>query len=508
MVKPIMLVILDGFGLAPAGPGNAVDLANTPNVDRYRQDYPFTQLEASGEAVGLPDGQMGNSEVGHLNIGAGRIVMQSLSFIQKKIDSGELANNKVINDLFASSDRVHFMGLVSDGGVHSDIRHLFGLLEIAASKNKACFVHVFTDGRDTAPDSALGFVQALEEKIASLNADIQIVSVTGRYYAMDRDNRWERVQQAYEAIVCAKGKYTANNAVEAVKAAYARGETDEFIAATVITRNDKAVAEITDSDGVFFFNFRADRARQLSYALLGDSSWNEFERCKTVKLNYSSLMQYDKNIKAPHAVELPVVTEPLAEVLAKAGKTQYHTAETEKYPHVTFFFNAQVENPFEGESRQIVQSPQDVATYDLKPEMSAKELTQKTLMRIQNHSDDFILVNFANPDMVGHTGVIEAAIKACETADDSLGQLVEAIQAKGGAVIVIADHGNAEKMLTEDGKIHTAHTTNPVPCILISEDKTIQLRAGGILGDVAPTVLALLGIKKPAVMTGRSLIKS
>ena len=507
-MKPVMLAILDGFGLAPEGPGNAVALAHTPNFDRYWQDAPHTQLEASGVAVGLPPGQMGNSEVGHLNIGAGRVVMQSLSFIQRQIDSGEIFANEVLNDLFDKSERVHFMGLVSDGGVHSDIEHLRGLLEFAVRSQKPCFIHVFTDGRDTAPDSALGFVETLQSYLDTLNADVKIASVTGRYYAMDRDNRWERIETAYDAIVCANAQYSAPSAARAVTAAYARGETDEFIKATVITHNGESVATLNDGDGVFFFNFRADRARQLSYALLGDKDWNAFERCRVPKIHYASLMQYDAQLNAPFALELPKITEPLAEVLCRAGKRQYHTAETEKYPHVTFFFNAQIEAPFAGEDRQIVPSPQDVATYDLKPQMSATELTQKTLARIQNYDDDFILINYANPDMVGHTGVIEAAVTACESADAGLGKLVDAVLAKGGAAIIIADHGNAEKMLTDDAQPHTAHTTNPVPCLIVGIDKKHKLRSGGALGDVAPTVLELLGVPQPDVMTGRSLLRT
>ncbi|MCA9835760.1 MAG: 2,3-bisphosphoglycerate-independent phosphoglycerate mutase [Trueperaceae bacterium] len=507
MANPVMLVILDGFGLAPAGPGNAVDLADTPNFDRYWAKYPHTQLEASGEAVGLPKGQMGNSEVGHLNIGAGRVVMQSLSFIQRQIDSGDIRKNEVITRLFDQAERLHFMGLVSDGGVHSDIQHLFGLLDFAATTGKPCFVHVFTDGRDTAPDSGLGFVKDLDKHIKDLNTDIRFASVTGRYFAMDRDNRWDRVKQAYDAVVCGQADYRAESAEAAVQAAYDRDETDEFIKATVIQQDGEPVATVQDNDGIFFFNFRADRARELTYALLGDKSWDKFERCATPKIHYASLMQYDKELDAPFALELPSITLPLAEVISKAGKTQYHTAETEKYPHVTFFFNAQIEEPFPGESRQIIPSPKDVPTYDYKPQMSAPELTEATLKRIKEHDDDFILINFANPDMVGHTGVIEAAIKACEAADKGLGQLVEAIQEKSGSVIVIADHGNAEKMLTEEGKPHTAHTTNPVPCVLISDNKDLHLRDGGVLGDVAPTVLALMGLGQPREMTGKTLIE-
>lgn len=507
MNRPVMLVILDGFGLAAAGPGNAVALADTPHFDSYWASYPHTELSASGEAVGLPKGQMGNSEVGHLNIGAGRIVMQSLSFIQNQIDSGEITKNPVLNDLFAKSERVHFMGLLGDGGVHSDSQHLYGLLEFAKKSQKPCFVHVFTDGRDTAPDSGLGFVQALQGFIAGLAAPIDIASVTGRYYAMDRDKRWERVKQAYDAIVCAKAEFQASSAEEAIRQAYARGETDEFIKATVISKEGKPKASIEDGDGVFFFNFRADRARQLSHALLADDSWAEFARCKLARIHFASLMQYDKALAAPYALELPPLNLPLAEVISNAGKKQYHTAETEKYPHVTFFFNAQREIAFPGETRQIIPSPQEVPTYDYKPEMSAPELTQATLARLRDYDDDFILINFANPDMVGHTGVIEAAKKACEAADAGLGQLVSAMREKRGSVIIIADHGNAEKMLTEEGKPHTAHTTNPVPCIVITDRPGFKLRQGGVLADVAPTVLELMGLEQPEEMTGKSLLK-
>ena len=505
-MKPVMLAILDGFGLAPEGPGNAVALADTPNFERYWQTCPKTQLQASGKAVGLPAGQMGNSEVGHMNVGAGRVVMQSLPFVQKQIDSGEIYGNEVLKSLFTESKRVHFLGLVSDGGVHSDMAHLKGLLEFGEKTGRPCFVHAFTDGRDTAPDSGLGFLENLESHLDSLGAEVAIASVTGRYYAMDRDMRWERVKQAYDAVVCGEADHEAASGVEAVQAAYDRDETDEFIKATVIKRGGQPAATVEDGDGVLFFNFRADRARQLTYALLGDKSWSEFERCRVPDIHYASLMEYDAELDAPFALELPKITKPLAEVISNAGLKQYHTAETEKYPHVTFFFNAQREEPFEGEDRSIVPSPQDVATYDLKPDMSAPQLTRETLNRIQNEADDFILINYANPDMVGHTGVIEAAVKACETADKGLGELVDAVVKKGGAAIIIADHGNAEKMLTEDGKPHTAHTTNPVPCILVGVDGA-NLREGGVLGDVAPTVLELLGLAQPEEMTGKSLLE-
>ena len=508
MSQNVMLVILDGFGLAPEGEGNAVARANTPNFERYWQDCPRTELQASGKAVGLPDGQMGNSEVGHMNLGAGRVVMQSLTYIQELIDDGEFFDNKVLNETYEAGSALHLTGLVSDGGVHSDITHLFGLLELAKRKGTVpVYVHVFTDGRDTAPDSGLGFVDALQNKIDELEHDIQIATVSGRYYAMDRDNRWDRVKKAYDAVVCGEAEFSAESAKAAVQSAYGRGETDEFIKPTVIMQGRKPVAQMNGGDAVVFFNFRADRARQLTYALLGGNDWDKFERCKEVEIHYTSMMEYDQELEVPFALALPKIKLPLAEVLSRAGKTQYHTAETEKYPHVTYFFDAKIEEPFEGETREIVPSPK-VATYDLQPEMSAPQLTQDTVKRIQNNNDDFILINFANPDMVGHTGDIEAAIKAVETADRGLGEITDAFTEKGGAVIVIADHGNAEKMLTEDGSPHTAHTTNPVPCVLIGSEQEVTLRSGGALGDIAPTVLALMGLEKPEEMTGKSLIES
>jgi 2,3-bisphosphoglycerate-independent phosphoglycerate mutase len=333
MSTPVMLIILDGFGLAPEGPGNAVALANTPNFDKYWSEYPHTQLEASGLAVGLPKGQMGNSEVGHMNIGAGRVVMQSLTYIQSLIETKEFFKNPVLNDVYdkAKGHALHLMGLVSRGGVHSDLEHVFALLELAKQKNIApVYIHVFTDGRDTAPDSGLGYVGELEAKISELKHDIKIATVTGRYFAMDRDKRWERVKQAYDAVVCGQAELTATSATEAIQAAYARGETDEFIKATVITENSKPVATLNNGDSIVFFNFRADRARQLTYALLGEESYKDFERCKVVKLNYASLMEYDASLNQPFAFALPELTHPLAQIISEAGMKQYHTAETEK----------------------------------------------------------------------------------------------------------------------------------------------------------------------------------
>lgn len=506
MPTPVMLMVLDGFGLAPAGPGNAVALARTPNFDRLWQNAPHTELQASGRAVGLPDGQMGNSEVGHLNLGAGRVVPQSLSYIQNQIDDGTLFENPVLNAVCDATTKsggaLHLMGLVSGGGVHSDIKHLFALLDLAQQKGmERVYVHVFTDGRDTPPQSGLGFVQELQTKLDALGSGLRVATVSGRYYAMDRDNRWERVQRAYDAVVCAQSGFTAKSAADAVQAAYTRGETDEFIEPTLIAGG----AEIQNGDGVLFFNFRADRARQFTYALLGDATWGHFVRCRVPKVHYASLMEYDSKLNAPYALSLPDLKRCLAEVLSDAGKTQYHTAETEKYPHVTYFFDAKIETPFGGEERQMVASPK-VATYDLQPEMSAPELTELTLKRLREHDDDFVLINFANPDMVGHTGVLEAAIKACETADVALGRLEAAVLEKGGALIVIADHGNAEMMIAEGGGPHTAHTTNPVPCVVVGAGD-VTLRPGGMLGDVAPTILELLGVEQPPEMTGRSLLE-
>ena len=511
-IRPVALLILDGFGIAPAGPGNAVTQARTPTFDRIWKAYPHTQLTASGRGVGLPEGQMGNSEVGHLNLGAGRVVMQSLSYIQARIDDGSFFENPVLTRTIdaAEGHALHLMGLVSDGGVHSDLRHLFALLELADRRGVgAVYVHVFTDGRDTPPDGGRRYVAELEERMAQLGTHAAVASVSGRYYAMDRDKRWQRTAQAYDAVVCGRGAHTAASGSEAVAQAYERGETDEFIVPTVVTGEDgRPVAQIEDGDSVVFFNFRADRARQMTYALTGSDDWDGFERCRHPKITYASLMEYDRELGLPYAFELPELQHCLAEVLSEAGLRQYHTAETEKYAHVTYFFNAKREEPYPGEERTLVPSPK-VATYDLKPEMSAPELTDATVRRLGEHDDDFILLNYANPDMVGHTGVLRAAVAACEAADRGLGQLLDALLAKGGAAIVLADHGNAEVMIEADGSPHTAHTTNPVPCVLVADDpalRTARLRDGGVLGDVAPTLLDLLGVDAPEEMTGTSLL--
>lgn len=507
-MRPVMLVILDGFGIAPPGPGNAVALAHTPNFDKYWAEWPHTELEASGLAVGLPKGQMGNSEVGHLNLGAGRVVMQSLTYLDASIENGSFFSNEAFQEVCRqvkeSGGTLHLGGLVSRGGVHSELSHVLALVELARRQGIGKLrIHCFTDGRDTPPDSALEYLGEVEDYLHRVDADYRIATVVGRYYAMDRDKRWERVTRAYKLIVSGHGEFQAASAREAVQQAYQRGETDEFILPTVVGEPE----EIQDGDGWIFFNFRADRAKQLSAALLGGPEWGEFERSKTlVNLHYVSLMSYGEQIKRPAAFALPALTHCLAEVISAAGKTQYHTAETEKYPHVTYFFNATLEQPFPGEERHMVASPK-VATYDLQPEMSEPALAQDTLSRLQARKDDFVLINFANPDMVGHTGSLAAAIQACQASDQGLGLLVEEVLRQNGAVMVLADHGNAEVMIDENGSPHTAHTTNPVPCILIGGPKDAHLRGGGVLGDVAPTILHLMGLNVPEEMTGRSLLE-
>ena len=508
-IRPVALVVLDGFGLAPAGPGNAVERARTPVFDRLRAEGPFTTLDASGPAVGLPPGQMGNSEVGHLNLGAGRVVQQSLSYVQERLDDGTIAGLPEFRAAVAPAADggvFHLLGLVSDGGVHSDLAHLEGLIRAADAAGAARIrVHAFTDGRDTAPDGGRGYLARLERHLAACDADARIATVTGRYHAMDRDRRWERTAEAYRALVHGDAPYRAASADEAIAAAYARGETDEFVRATVIEGPDGPVGRIEDDDSVLFGHFRADRARQLSRAL-ADPAFDGFERGTPPRVAFATLLPFDPTLRVPHLLELPAVPRCLAEVLSEAGRTQFHAAETEKYPHVTYFFNAKIEDPFPGEERCIVPSPK-VATYDLAPEMSAPELAEAVARRIREHDDDFVLVNFANPDMVGHTGDFGAAVRACEAVDAGLGRVAEAVAERGGAMIVLADHGNAEKMLSDDGTSpHTAHTTNPVPCIVTGAGSG-GLRDGGMLGDVAPTVLELLGVAAPTEMTGRSLLQ-
>lgn len=508
MTRPVALVVLDGFGLAEAGPGNAVATAYTPVFDRLMREVPHTTLEASGEAVGLPAGQMGNSEVGHLNLGAGRVVPQSLAFIQAALDRGDFHRNPIFADLAAplseSGGTLHLLGLVSDGGVHADLRHLQGLIAAAAQLGvPRLVVHAFSDGRDTAPDGGRRYLQALEQTLASFPGEGRIASVIGRYTAMDRDHRWQRTKLAWDAMVHGVAAQQADSSAEAIEAAYARGESDEFVTPTLIAGG----APMRAGDAVFFFNFRADRARQLLHAFTDAEPWHGFDRGRVPAVRLASLMQLDEAVAVPFTLALPPVREPLAEVLANAGLRQFHAAETEKYPHVTYFFNAKVEAPFAGETRYLEPSP-SVPTYDLQPEMSAPALARACAERLRSGSDDFFLINFANPDMVGHTGMLAAAVAACEAADTALGVVLEALNERGGCALVVADHGNAEQMIAAGGGPHTAHTTNLVPCLLVGGPAGMGLRAGGILGDVAPTVLALLGVTAPALMTGRSLLQA
>ncbi len=510
IMGPIALIILDGFGLAPPSPSNAVYLANTPIFDELWQTHAHTTLHASGEAVGLPAGQMGNSEVGHLNLGAGRIVRQKQTHIQALIDNKQFFDNAVLRqvcEVFEQGKALHLMGLVSDGGVHSDLSHLYALLELTQHfEHPKVYLHAFTDGRDVGPTTGKGFLTELEARLREMNG-VKLATVSGRYYSMDRDNRWARTQLAYDAIVDGKANLTARTGADAVQAAYDRGETDEFIKPTVLLNQaGEPVTTMQEGDSVFFFNFRADRARQLTYALL-DQDFTGFERNRIVNnLRYASMMKYADNIIAPFAFQLPEIHNCLADVLSQAGKTQYHSAETEKYPHVTFFFNATREKPFPGETHSLTPSPK-VATYDLQPEMNAPALAAATVERILNHDDDFLLINFANPDMVGHTGVIPAAVAACEASDKGLGQILSALRQKDGKAIIVADHGNCEKMIDDDGGPHTAHTTNLVPCILVDTDYQGTLLQEGKLGDIAPTILELMGLQQPIEMSGISLLQ-
>jgi 2,3-bisphosphoglycerate-independent phosphoglycerate mutase len=502
--KKVMLLILDGWGIREFEHGNAVAQANTPNVDRWLKTRERSIVEASGEAVGLTPDQMGNSEVGHLNLGAGRIVYQDITAINMAIKTGTLASNETITGALdaakQSGGRVHLVGLVSDGGVHSHIDHLMALLDITRDAQAETVVHVITDGRDTPPNSGLGFIERLSAAIERHGRAV-IGSVSGRYYSMDRDNRWERTQRGFDAIVH-RAAPEAESAAAAVKAAYERGVTDEFVEPVAITGVDSAVRA---GDAVIFYNFRADRMRQIVQAFALPSVAG-FGGQRVDGVHLASFTEYMDDLPVRVVFGKERLKNTLAETLSKAGLSQYHSAETEKYPHVTFFFNGRNEEPFAGESRHIVPSPK-VATYDLQPEMSAYELTEATLARMAAHDDAFVLVNFANPDMVGHTGVLSAAVKAVETVDACAGRLVEAWTASGGVAIVTADHGNCERMVEElTGAAHTYHTTNPVSLFVIGEGY-YKLRPSGILADVAPTVLEVLGVAQPAEMTGRSLLE-
>jgi 2,3-bisphosphoglycerate-independent phosphoglycerate mutase len=499
---PALLVIMDGFGEAKAAPGNAIEAANTPKLDALFAQWPHTDLDASGLAVGLPEGQMGNSEVGHLNIGAGRVVYQELTRINLASSDGSLAQNPVlaeaIDGAVADGKAVHFMGLLSDGGVHSSQEHLYALVEMAKARGASkVWIHAFLDGRDVPPKSGLSFVVAAQKRFAEIGVG-RIATVMGRYYAMDRDNRWDRVEKAWQAMVLGRGAL-AGSAAEAVRESYAAGVTDEFVLPTVCE-----VARLQDGDAMIFFNFRPDRAREITRALV-DPTFEAFERPLTPDLRFVCLTEYDPTIPAPVAFAKEFPTHVLADALADAGLTQLHIAETEKYAHVTFFFNGGVETPKVGETRVLVPSPK-VATYDRQPEMSAPKVAAQLVAAIERGDADVYIVNFANCDMVGHTGVFAAAVKAVEAVDAAVGSVVEAVRARGGVALITADHGNAESMVDSDGTTpFTAHTLDPVPLLVVA-DGVRGLSPGGKLADVAPTLLDLLGVERPDVWTGRSLL--
>lgn len=501
--KPVLLMILDGWGLAPATATNAATVAPTPFLDSCFVKYPHTTLGASGLDVGLPEGQIGNSEVGHLNIGAGRVIYQSLTRITKSIQDGDFFTNPVLAGVMdktkAAGKALHLLGLLSDGGVHSHIEHLIALIKMAKQKGlPEVYVHAFLDGRDVPPQSALIYIEQLEKAMHKIGLG-KIATVSGRYYAMDRDKRWERLERAYKALVLGEAE-VANSACEGVKANYDKGVTDEFVVPFTVAGVD---GKIKSGDGLICFNFRPDRARQLTRALQ-DENFSYFERpASALPVNYACMAQYDATITAPVAYPPESYEDTLGQVLAAAGKKQLRIAETEKYAHVTFFFNGGVEEPNANEDRILIPSPK-VATYDLQPEMSAEAVTQALLRALDEDKYDAVILNFANPDMVGHTGVMEAAIKAMIKVDDCARRIVEKVLSLEGTVCITADHGNIEKMTDEEGRPHTAHTTNLVPFIVVSAAEH-KLHAGKLC-DIAPTMLQLLGMDKPVAMTGNSLL--
>lgn len=505
MKKPVALIIMDGFGESNNTIGNAVKEAKTPNLDRIEKTYPTTLIKASGLDVGLPDGQMGNSEVGHTNIGAGRIVYQDLTRITKSIQDGDFFTNEVLVKAMENGKEhaVHIMGLLSDGGVHSHIDHLKALIKMAKEQGvEKVYVHAFTDGRDTDPQSGINYVKEIEAYMAEMGVG-QFATINGRYYAMDRDKRWERVEKAYRAMVCGEGE-TATSASEAVEESYKKGATDEFIIPTVIVKDGQPVGKISEGDSVIFFNFRPDRAREISRCIV-DKEFNGFERVD-VNTFFVCLTEYDVTLPNVQIAFGPQsLSNTLGEYLSKLGKTQLRAAETEKYAHVTFFFNGGRETPFDNEDRILVPSPK-VATYDLKPEMSAYEVKDKLVDAINENKYDFIVVNFANGDMVGHTGIYEAIEKAVVAVDACVKDVIEAAKAQGYEAIIIADHGNADHALNEDGTPNTAHSLNPVPCVYVTENKAAKVEDGR-LADVAPTILKIMGLEAPADMNGQILIK-
>ena len=505
--KPVVLMVLDGYGLSDKTEGNAIAMANTPVMDKLMKEYPFVKGNASGSYVGLPDGQMGNSEVGHMNIGAGRIIYQDLTRITKSIEDGDFFNNEellaAMENCKKNNSDLHLFGLLSSGGVHSHISHVYGLLEMAKKNGVSnVYVHAFLDGRDTPPASGKDFVAQLEEKMSEIGVG-KVASLAGRYYAMDRDNNWDRVEQAYLSLTTGEGKQ-AESAVKAMEDSYAADVTDEFVVPTVITENGKPLSVVKENDSVIFFNFRPDRAREMTRAFC-DDKFVGFER-KYIPTTFVCFKDYDESIPNKLvAFKKEEIKNTFGEFLAAHGKKQLRLAETEKYAHVTFFFNGGVEDPNVDEFRLLVNSPKDVPTYDLKPEMSAPEVSMDLVEAIK--SDKYDVINFANPDMVGHTGVIPAAVKAVEKIDELVGKAVQAIKDVDGVLFICADHGNAEKMIDyETGAPHTAHTTNPVPFILVNYDESYTLREGGRLCDIAPTLIQIMGLEQPAEMTGESLL--
>ena len=500
--KPTVLMILDGYGLRDKTEGNAVALANTPVMDKLMAEYPFVKGNASGLSVGLPDGQMGNSEVGHMNMGAGRIIYQELTKITKSIEDGDFFENKALlaacENVKKNDSALHLMGLVSDGGVHSHITHIYGILELAKRQGiKKVYVHCFLDGRDTPPASGKEYVEQLEAKMKEIGVG-EVASVSGRYYAMDRDNRWDRVQKAYNAIALGEGEHAAT-AHEAMEQSYANGVTDEFVVPVIVTEG----ATVQDDDAIIFANFRPDRAREITRAFV-DPEFTGFERVQP-KIHYVCMTQYDATIPGVEIAFKPQsLKNTFGEYISDLGMTQLRIAETEKYAHVTFFFNGGVEKEYPGEDRALIPSPK-VATYDLQPEMSEPAVTEECVKRILSGKYDIVILNFANCDMVGHTGVFEAAVKAIEATDDGVGKVVDAILKMGGQCLITADHGNVDQMLDADGVTpFTAHSTNPVPLVMVGHEG--KLAEGGVLADLAPTMLDMMGIPQPAEMTGHSLL--
>ena len=507
--KLTMLMILDGFGDNPNKDGNAIKLAKTPNIDKLMKKYQTVDINTSGLAVGLPEGQMGNSEVGHTNIGAGRIVYQELTRITKSIEDGDFFSNpefiNAIENCKKNNSKLHILGLLSDGGVHSHIRHLYGLLEMAKRRDfEDVYVHCFLDGRDTPPASAESYIVKLQEKMKEKEIG-KIASICGRFYAMDRDKRWERVKKCYDALVKGEGN-KAGSVVKAIEDSYQKEVFDEFVEPTVICNGEGPAATIEKNDSVIFFNFRPDRAREITRALV-DSEFDGFETKKDLNLYYVCFTNYDETMPNVHiAFKKEPLKNTFGEYISNKGYTQLRIAETEKYAHVTFFFNGGEEKQYEGEDRILVPSPK-VETYDMKPEMSAYEVTEKVLEAIKSDKYDAIILNYANTDMVGHTGSLTAAVKAVEAVDECVGKVVKLVEEKQGNMLITADHGNAEQMIDyKTGEPHTAHTVNPVPLILVTTDKKLKLQSGGKLADLAPTMLDLMKLEKPEEMAGTSLL--